>query len=300
MARRERNAQRLVDFRLVEDAELDRIDLELIGQLVHRRLGGVEPGHRAGAAHVGRCADVALGAAERHAQVGHAVLERRGLAAVFVVVVEHRPCGRRSRAGARRACRRGVAPRRTRCWVRGRWPTVWNIILRLTTSFTGLPSCRAAAAASGQCVHGHSLPPKPEPTNFVMTRTFSFGKPNICASTPRRLTTPCDDSYSVSVESIPDRGRRVQLEGVVRLGRRDVGLVELDRRARERAVGDRRAGFAGAARGPNVVTTTSGSSSAFRSVSTFGFSLAYVARTASAAALAVSNVSATASAMYWP
>ena len=94
----------------------------------------------------------------------------------------------------------GVAPSRTRCWVRGRWPTVWNIILRLTTSLTGLPSCRAAAAASGQCVQGNSLPPKPEPTNFVMTRTFSFGKPNICASTLRRLTTPCDDSYSVNVD----------------------------------------------------------------------------------------------------
>ena len=90
MPRGERNAHRLVDLRLVEDAELDRVDLELIGQLVHRRLGGVEPGHRAGAAHGGRRADVAPGAAERHAQVGHAVLERRRLAAVFVVVVEDR------------------------------------------------------------------------------------------------------------------------------------------------------------------------------------------------------------------
>ena len=89
MARRERNAQRLVDLRLVEDAELDRVDLELIGQLVHRRLGRVEPGHRAGAAHGGRRADVAPGAAKGHAEVGHAVLERRRLAAVLVVVIEH-------------------------------------------------------------------------------------------------------------------------------------------------------------------------------------------------------------------
>src|SRR6266545_6806447 len=74
------------------------------------------------------------------------------------------------------------------------------MILRLTTSFTGLPNCRAAAAASGHCVHGNNLLPKPEPTNLVMTRTFSFGKPNICASTPCRLTTPCDDSYSVNVD----------------------------------------------------------------------------------------------------
>ena len=71
---------------------------------------------------------------------------------------------------------------------------VWNVILRLSTSLTGLPSCRAAATASGQCVHGQSLLPKPEPTNLVMTRTFSFGKPNICASTPRMLKIPCDSS----------------------------------------------------------------------------------------------------------
>ena len=35
------------------------------------------------------CADVAPGASERHAEVGHAVLERRRLAAIFVVGVEH-------------------------------------------------------------------------------------------------------------------------------------------------------------------------------------------------------------------
>jgi hypothetical protein len=59
---------------------------------------------------------------------------------------------------------------------------------------TGLSNCRAAATASAQCVHGHSLLPKPDPTNLVMTRTFSLGKPNICASKPRRLKIPCDSS----------------------------------------------------------------------------------------------------------
>ena len=81
----------LVDFRLVQDAELDRIDLELIGQLVHRRLGRVESGHCARAAHVGGRADVAPARPKCDAQVRHAVMERRRFAAVFVVVVEHRP-----------------------------------------------------------------------------------------------------------------------------------------------------------------------------------------------------------------
>src|SRR5882762_2537044 len=87
-----------------------------------------------------------------------------------------------------------------RCSTRGRCPTFWNIIRRLTTSFTGLPSCRAAAAASADWVQGHSLPPKPEPRNFVMTRTFFFATPSICASTLRWLTTPCEVSYKVDVD----------------------------------------------------------------------------------------------------
>ena len=35
--------------------------------------------------------------------------------------------------------------------------------------------------------------------------------------------------------AVPHRGRPLQLDGIVRLGRRDVSLVELDRRAGERA-----------------------------------------------------------------
>ena len=90
MARRERNTQGLIYFRFVEDSEFDRVDLELIGQFVHRRLGRVKPGHTAGPSHVGPCPDVSLCAAETHAEVGHAVLERSCLAAIFMVRVEHR------------------------------------------------------------------------------------------------------------------------------------------------------------------------------------------------------------------
>ena len=44
----------LVDLRLVQDAKSNGIDLELIGQFVHRRFGRVKSGDGAGAAHVGR------------------------------------------------------------------------------------------------------------------------------------------------------------------------------------------------------------------------------------------------------
>ena len=88
MPRRKWNALRLVDLGLVQDAELDRVDLELIGQFVHGRLGRVKSGHRARAAHVGWCADVAPRASEFHAQIRHAVMERRRFTAILVIVVE--------------------------------------------------------------------------------------------------------------------------------------------------------------------------------------------------------------------
>src|SRR5262247_1439296 len=91
MPRRKRNAPRLIDLRFVEDAEFDRVDLELIGQFVHRRFGRIESRYTSGSAHVGPCADVAPGTSERHAEIWYAVLERRGLAAIFVVGVKHRP-----------------------------------------------------------------------------------------------------------------------------------------------------------------------------------------------------------------
>ena len=50
-----------------------------------------------------------------------------------------------------------------------------------------------------------------------------------------------DDALRRLVErqlrAVPDRRRRMQLDRIVRLGRRDVGLIELDRRRRESAVG---------------------------------------------------------------
>ena len=94
--------------------------------------------------------------------------------------------------------------------------------------------------------------------------------------------------------AIPDRGRRVQLEGVVRLGRRDIGLVELDRRPGERGLGVAALALQAlerAERGGNHVGLVVRFEIGVDVRLVLG---TYVTRTASAAALAVSNVSATA------
>jgi len=46
--------------------------------------------------------------------------------------------------------------------VRGRFPTDWNIILRLTTILTAFPLSRGRCGKR-HCVQGHSLLPNPEP-----------------------------------------------------------------------------------------------------------------------------------------
>ena len=88
-----------------------------------------------------------------------------------------------------------------------------------------------------------------------MTRTFSFGKPNICASTLAHVEDPLRLLVERQLSAIPNCGRGLQLDGVVRLGRRDISLVELDRRAGESAHRHRRARFAGASPGRKVSTT---------------------------------------------
>src|ERR1700748_41410 len=90
MARREGQSQTLIYLRLVQDAEFDRVNVELAGQFIQRRFRGVETGYSSGAAHIGPPAGVSLGASEGHAQIGHAVLERGGLAAVLMMCVKHR------------------------------------------------------------------------------------------------------------------------------------------------------------------------------------------------------------------
>ena len=66
--------------------------------------------------------------------------------------------------------------------VRGRCPTSENICWRVSISFTGRPTARAAIAASTTCDHGVPLQPKPPPTYSDSTRTFFASSPNTCAS----------------------------------------------------------------------------------------------------------------------
>src|SRR5205807_8581466 len=88
MPRRKRNAFALVDLWFVQFAQAHRIDLELIGQLVHGRLSRIESGHRAGSTHRCRRADVSASAAPVDTKIWHAVEVRRSLTAVFVITAE--------------------------------------------------------------------------------------------------------------------------------------------------------------------------------------------------------------------
>ena len=86
-----------------------------------------------------------------------------------------------------------VASRSVWC-VGGRWPVVVNISSRGTTSCTGRPTSRAAAAAATACGQIQSLLPKPEPMNGDRTSTRSGGMPKTLAITLRAKTTPCEAS----------------------------------------------------------------------------------------------------------
>ena len=84
-----------------------------------------------------------------------------------------------------------VAPAPTSCLVCGRPPTMANICGRVSTTFTGRPSCRAARAARRTCDHADPLHPNPPPTNLVRTRTFSGGSENAFATFLRTPKIPC-------------------------------------------------------------------------------------------------------------
>src|SRR5437762_9988699 len=62
-----------------------------MGELIHGRFGGIEPGYSAGATHIGSASDVSFSTAKGHTQIRHAVLEGRSLAAVFMMSIKDRP-----------------------------------------------------------------------------------------------------------------------------------------------------------------------------------------------------------------
>src|ERR1700730_14116239 len=83
--------------------------------------------------------------------------------------------------------------------VNGRCPTVVNIMLRGTETFTGRPSFFDAMAAIQECGHGNNLQPKPEPIKREITCTDSRCRLSTSAATLRWFTTPCEVSYSVNL-----------------------------------------------------------------------------------------------------
>src|SRR5438132_8001381 len=88
MPRRKRNAFPFVDLWFVQFAQAHRIDLELIGQFVHRRLGREQAGHGTRSAHRSWRTDVSARAAPVNSKIWHAVEVRCRLTTVFVITAE--------------------------------------------------------------------------------------------------------------------------------------------------------------------------------------------------------------------
>ena len=96
-----------------------------------------------------------------------------------------RPCRPSSRAPWPRACRRGVAPRRTRI-VAGWRLSVRNSSARSSTTLTGRPALRASAATTAS-VRTNVFAPNEPPIIGATIRTASGSRPNSPARSARRL-----------------------------------------------------------------------------------------------------------------
>ena len=86
-----------------------------------------------------------------------------------------------------------------RCSCSSRCPLDVNICGRVSISFTGRRTCRAAIAVSVTFGHTIALAPNPPPTNCVITRTWAIGRPSSWATVCWVARMPWVDSYSVSM-----------------------------------------------------------------------------------------------------
>jgi len=72
-----------------------------------------------------------------------------------------------------------------------------NIICRVTASFTGAPTTRAARTASTTFGRALPLEPKPPPTCSARTRTSAGSTPNSVARSPATALVPWVESQTV-------------------------------------------------------------------------------------------------------
>ncbi len=91
-----------------------------------------------------------------------------------------------------------VAASRKRCAVCGRWPTAVNISGRVSTSFTGRFTIRAASTVKSVCGQVRSPAPNPPPRYGTSTRTFSSGTEKNVARVVRACVGHWVDSCTVS------------------------------------------------------------------------------------------------------
>ena len=203
-----------VDRRVVAQPQLDRVDPELVRELVHRRLEhrttpSASPGPRVNVGVIVLPLDQPV-----HAEVVLARVELRGDAGRRLgPVVERRrdrellvaDRGQPSVARRRRA--------RCRCSCSSRCPLDVNICGRVSISFTGRPTCRAAIAVSVTC--GHTIAFIAEPAADERARAPgrataagraggrpSAGSPGCPWSTRRASAVPPSQTATVDGASI--------------------------------------------------------------------------------------------------
>ena len=225
-----------VALRLVADAQLDRVDAERDGELVHRRLQREHARGLPRRPHDRRRRDV-----ERRQPVRRPPVRRRRTCTRVATAV----CSANSLI--REVCSTtswliavsrpsASAPSRSRWMVGVRCPTRENICCRVSSSFTGRPGDAARPSRRASLGCGNAFDPKAPPTYGEMTRTCLGVEPEHLGQVVDDVCGPWLASQRVSESPSQRAHRGVHLDRVVVLGRRLVVASTVTARGRQRAV----------------------------------------------------------------
>lgn len=125
-----------------------------------------------------------------------------------------------------------VAPSRIRWIVAGRWMVLLNIGGRCSATLTGLPTALAASAAMARSDWAVPLPPKPPPI-YGEQADVVFGNAEDLAQIAPAPVHLLDRGAAGELIALPAGDAGMRLHHRVRLVRRGVAGIDLDRRGRE-------------------------------------------------------------------